>query len=143
MSTGLAPRPYLIEEYTRTVCPQCFESGPRRSDEDIFVDGMLVTHDGSVWMRRFCPAHGESESMYEEDAEIWRSRSGWGTPTLTITPDRVDNFAGFPEGYREGLPASHGQHTCILLLNITENCNYRCPTCYASALDPGDAAPNP
>jgi uncharacterized radical SAM superfamily Fe-S cluster-containing enzyme len=54
-----------------------------------------------------------------------------------VVPDRTDNFAGFPEGYRNGLPASHGQHSCILLLNLTENCNYRCPTCYASALDPG------
>src|SRR5262249_51857931 len=43
---------------------------------------------------------------------------------------------GFPASYAEGLPASHGQHTCILLLNLTEHCNYRCPTCYASALEP-------
>lgn len=94
-------------------------------------------------MKRFCPVHGETESLYEEDASIWRSRAGWSTPTLSILPDRVDNYAGFPEGYRLGLPASHGQHTCILLLNITENCNYRCPTCYASALDPGEHAPAP
>ncbi|MBI3721746.1 MAG: radical SAM protein, partial [Fimbriimonas ginsengisoli] len=142
MAQGLAPRPYLIEEYTKTVCPSCFAERPRRSDEDgVFVDGMLVSHDGSVWMRRFCPVHGESESLYEEDLAIWRSRAGWGTPTLGITPDREHNFRAFPEGYRDGLPASHGQHTCILLLNITEHCNYRCPTCYASALPPGTPAP--
>lgn len=123
------------------MCPACFAERPRRSDEaGLFVDGMLVSHDGRIWMRRWCPVHGESESLYEEDAEIWRARAGWGTPTLTVTPDRPDNFAGFPDGYREGLPASHGQHTCILLLNATENCNYRCPTCYASALDPGEEA---
>jgi len=134
----LSPRPYLIEEYTRTVCPHCFAERQRRADEDgTFVDGMLVSHDGSVWMRRYCPVHGETESLYEEDASIWRARSGWGTPTLQITPDRADNFGGFPLGYIDGLPASHGQHTCILLLNVTENCNYSCPTCYASALAPG------
>ena len=141
---GLSPRPYLIEEYTRTVCPDCFDERPRRSDEDgIFVDGMLVSHDGQIWMRRFCPVHGETESLYEEDADIWRARFGWATPTLAITADRADNFAGFPAGYREGLPASHGQHTCILLLNVTENCNYSCPTCYASALPPGSPATKP
>ena len=53
-------------------------------------------------------------------------------------PDRADNFAGFPEGYRDGLPASHGQHTCILLLNVTERCNFACPTCYADALPPAN-----
>lgn len=135
---GPAKRAYKIEEYTRTVCPLCFAERKRRSDEaDTFLDGMLVTHDGSVWMRRFCPVHGETESLYEEDAEIWAARAGWSTPTAEVVPDRADNFKGFPAGYREGLPASHGQHTCILLLNVTENCNYSCPTCYASALNPG------
>lgn len=134
----LAPRDYLIEEYTRTVCPACFAAGAKRSDDpDVFVDGMLVSRGGKIWMHRFCGVHGESESLYEEDAELWRSRNGWATPTLQITPDRCDNFAGFPDGYREGLPASHGQHTCILLLNVTEHCNYSCPACYASALPPG------
>lgn len=133
----LLPRPYTIEEYTRTVCPACAVVGLRSDDPGAFVDGMLVSHWGSVWMRRFCGVHGETESLYEEDAAIWRSRHGWQTPTLQVVPDRADNFAGFPHGYREGLPAGHGQHSCILLLNLTENCNYRCPTCYATALDPG------
>src|SRR5688500_12365142 len=132
----MEPRDYLIEEYTRTVCPSCRAEGQRRSDSDVFVDGMLVSKNGSVWMKRFCQKHGESESLYEEDAEIWRARHGWSTPTLQITPDRADNIGGFPGTYQNGLPASHAQHTCILLLNITERCNFKCPTCYASALSP-------
>lgn len=140
----LLPREYVIEEYTRTVCPSCLAERPRRSDEEgVFVDGMLISRNGQIWMRRFCQTHGETESLYEEDADTWRARFGWATPTLPITPDRADNFAGFPAGYREGLPASHGQHTCILLLNVTENCNYSCPACYASALPPGSSAPKP
>lgn len=131
-------RPYTIEEYTRTVCPACFAERARRSDEPgIFKDGMLVSHDGAIWLRRFCARHGETESLYEEDAAIWRSRLGWQTPTLPIVPDREGNDAGFPDGYRNGLPMGHGQHTCILLLNVTRQCNYSCPTCYASALPPG------
>jgi len=137
--TGLSPRHYTIEEYTRTVCPFCVaERQPRSDEEGVFVDGMLVSHDGKIWMRRWCGRHGETESLYEEDAELWRARHGWSTPTLGITPDRATNFAGFPEGYREGLPASHGQHTCILLLNVTEKCNFACPTCYADALPPAN-----
>lgn len=35
---GLPPRDYLIEEYTRTVCPHCFAERTRRSDEEgVFV----------------------------------------------------------------------------------------------------------
>ncbi|HEX8835054.1 MAG TPA: radical SAM protein, partial [Abditibacteriaceae bacterium] len=138
MPIALAPRDYVIEQYTRTVCPACFEERGRRSDEaGVWKDGMLVSHDEKIWLRRFCAAHGETESLYEEDAAIWRARNGWNTPTLRITPDRSDNFAGFPDGYREGLPASHGQHTCILLLNITDRCNYGCTTCFASSSPPG------
>lgn len=134
-SAALKPRAYLIEEYTITVCPQCFAERQRRSDEDtVFVDGMLVRQDGRIYMKRFCKEHGETESLYEENAEIWKSRNGWQTPTLEIVPDRQDNFGAFPEGYRNGLPASHGQHTCILVLNINKHCNYTCTTCYASAL---------
>jgi len=139
---SLSARPYLIEEYTTTVCPQCFAQRGRSSDEaDVWKDGMLVSHDGKVWMRRFCRTHGETESLYEEDLEIWRARVGWSTPTLAVTPDRADNFAAFPHAYRDGLPASHGQHTCILLLNVTDRCNYGCTTCYAAARAPGTAVP--
>ena len=98
---------------------------------------MLVAHHGSIWLRRFCAKHGETESLYEESAELWRARAGWNTPTLAITPDRVDNYRAAPGSYADGLPASHGQHTCILLLNITDRCNYGCTTCYASAKTPG------
>lgn len=142
MNIGLSPRAYTIENYTRTVCPACFADAPRRSDEaGVWKDGMLVSHDGSIWLRRFCAEHGETESLYEEDADLWRARTGWSTPTLQITPDRAGNYAGFPDGYREGLPASHGQHTCILLLNITDRCNYGCVTCYATARPPGTPVP--
>ncbi len=142
--SGLLPRNYRIEEYTRSVCPSCMETGTVRSgDPGAFVDAMLVSHDGKVWLRRFCALHGETESLYEEDVELWLSRFGWSTPTLAVTPDRKDNFGGFPNGYGNGLPASHGQHTCILLLNVTDRCNFACPTCYASAEAPGTPAQQP
>lgn len=138
MAQGLGTRDYLIEEYTKALCPLCHEAGGFRSDDpDVFKDAMLVQHSGKIWMRRFCQKHGEVESLYEEHADLWKSRDGWSTPTSPVTPDRADNYAAFPDGYRDGLPVAHGQHTCILLLNITQHCNYKCPTCYASALEPG------
>ena len=141
---GLPARDYVIEEYTTTVCPHCFAERRRRADEaDVWKDGMLVRRDGKIWMRRFCATHGETESLYEEDAALWHARQGWNAPTLRVTPDRADNFGAFPHAYRDGLPASHGQHTCILLLNVTARCNYSCPACYASALAPGAPSPQP
>lgn len=144
MAVGLPPRDYVIEEYTTSLCPACFAERPRRADEPgTFVDAMLIRRNNKIYLRRYCPTHGPTESLYEENADIWKKRDGWATPTLAITPDRPDNFAGFPDGYRHGLPASHGQHTCILLLNVTSHCNFRCPTCFAEALDPGTPIPQP
>ena len=128
-------RDYLIEEYLETVCPQCISCG-KTSQDTPFIEGMLISRGGKIWMKRFCPDHGESESLYEEDENIWKSRFGWSVPTSTVTPDRIEWKSGLGD-YANGLPGSHGQHTCILLLNITELCNFSCPTCFASANGPG------
>jgi uncharacterized radical SAM superfamily Fe-S cluster-containing enzyme len=141
---ALGVRDYLIEEYTKSVCPECIAAGARDStDPKTFKDAMLVTRGGSVWMRRYCAIHGWTESLYEEDADLWRARHGWSTPTKDVVADRAGNDRPFPDGYRNGLPTGHGQHTCILLLNVTEHCNYRCPTCYATALEPGTKIEQP
>ncbi|MCC7491516.1 MAG: radical SAM protein [Fimbriimonadaceae bacterium] len=140
MRAGL-PRDYRIENFTRTVCPACFAAGPPPAADAVWCDGLLARRDGAIWLRRWCPVHGESESLYEEDATLWEARQGWRTPTLSFTPDRPTNTAPFPAGYAAGLPVSHGQHTCTLVLNITQRCNLACPTCYATALPPGSAVP--
>src|SRR4051794_27084147 len=103
VSRGLSPRHYVIEEYTRTLCPESFAARPRRAaGAGTFPDGMLGSHDGRIWLGRFCPEHGETESLYQEDAALWRARDGWSTPTLQVVPDRADNFTAFPDGYRDG-----------------------------------------
>jgi uncharacterized radical SAM superfamily Fe-S cluster-containing enzyme len=131
---GLDVRDYMIEDYIQTVCPRCFSpESSDLADPSTWIDGMLVSHDGKVWLRRFCPVHGESESLYEGNLEFWRARRGWSTPTKQIVPDRDSNSLPFPRGYAHGLTKSHGQHTCILLLNLTSRCNLTCPVCYAGA----------
>jgi hypothetical protein len=140
---GLSLRDYVIEEHTTTVCPLCLLQDAQGAwGEGAWVDGLLAVRGGSVWLRRFCPRHGESESLYEEDATLWRARRGWEAAPLNVTPDRPGNCTPFPRGYAEGLPASHGQHTCLLLLNVAQVCDHGCPACYAGAASPS-AAPAP
>jgi len=137
---SLPLRDYVIEEHTTTVCPECLMQDAHGAwGEGAWVDGMLAVRRGSVWLRRFCPRHGESESLYEEDAALWRARRGWEAAPLAMTPDRPGNSAPFPQGYADGLPASHGQHTCLLLLNVAQVCDHGCPACYAGAPQPSTA----
>jgi uncharacterized radical SAM superfamily Fe-S cluster-containing enzyme len=48
-------------------------------------------------------------------------------------PDISGNFAPVPAAYLDGLPEMQTQHTCILLEDIAEACNLRCPTCFAGS----------
>lgn len=132
----LALRPYLPLRMVLTVCGNCFSDDPDREidyETDI-LQGNLVAMDGAVYLRRTCRrGHGEVMSLYEEDHARWEYLQQWRTPTREIIPDTVGNAAPIPMGYADGLGDLQTQHSCVLLLDITENCNLECPTCFAAS----------
>ena len=71
--------------------------------------------------------------MYDESPEILRYLEKWQAPTKQHIPDQADNYRQVPEAYAYGLPAMQTQHTCILLQDIIEHCNLRCPTCFTAS----------
>lgn len=112
-------------------CPDCHEADPslpaaRR------LDGHLVADD-RVWLTRTCPEHGNIVTLYDEDPEILAYLERWTAPTKPPTPDDPYNDDPLPHGYRNGLGARQIQHTCILLEDVTNACNLRCPTCFAAS----------
>ena len=36
-------------------------------------------------------------------------------------------------GYLDGLGDLQTQHSCVLLVDVTETCNLECPTCFAAS----------
>jgi hypothetical protein len=132
----LALRPYTPLRMVLTVCGQCFSDDPDRDidyETDI-LQGNLVAMDGGVYLRRTCRrGHGTLTSQYEEDHALWEYLQQWRTPTREIIPDTPGNTAPIPMGYRDGLGDLQTQHSCVLLLDITENCNLECPTCFAAS----------
>ena len=66
-------------------------------------------------------------SLYDEDYDLWSYLQQWRVPTREIIPDTPDNVLPIPMGYRSGLGELQTQHSCILLLDITEDCNLRLP----------------
>jgi uncharacterized radical SAM superfamily Fe-S cluster-containing enzyme len=71
-------------------------------------------------------------SLYEEDAGLWRYLQQWRVPTRRINPDTQQIYP-LPLGYEYGLGPSHQQHSCIFLLDVTSQCNLRCPACFTSS----------
>ena len=132
----LALRPYRPLRMVLTVCGHCFSEDPDREidyETDI-LQGNLVAMDGAVYLRRNCRrGHGEVVSLYEED------HAPLGGPPAVADPDPRDHpgharqHAPIPMGYIDGLGDLQTQHTCILLLDVTENCNLHCPTCFAGS----------
>jgi 7,8-dihydro-6-hydroxymethylpterin dimethyltransferase len=132
--SGMPLRDYRVHRYVNAFCPRCHEEQPRRPLTQVRrLSGWLAVRDGTVWLERGCPDHGLVSTLYDESAEILAYLEEWTAPTKVHTPDLGGNFKPVPSAYLDGLPEMQTQHTCILLEDITDHCNLRCPTCFAES----------
>lgn len=135
MTVGMPLREDRIHRYVNAFCPRCHEEAPSRPLEDIErLSGYLAEAEGQVWLVRGCPRHGKIVTLYDEDPEILTYLERWTATTKVHIPDTAGNYAPLPAAYLEGLGEMQTQHTCILLEDINENCNLRCPTCFADSM---------
>ncbi len=124
----LSQRAYDVLEATLSLCPVCMTT----------VQAKIVEQGGRIFLRKHCPVHGPQEELLEADAGYFRRRNDFSRPGsagLTQTP------VGRGCPWDCGLCPSHEQHTCIGLIEITQACDRRCPTCYASSLPEGAHLP--
>ena len=123
-----------IHRYVNAFCPRCHDEQPDRDLADVpRLSGWLAEREGRVWLERGCREHGFVRTLYDESPDILRYLEQWTAPTKSHGPDRVANFLPVPEAYAYGLPAMQTQHTCILLEDVIEHCNLRCPTCFTDS----------
>lgn len=130
MSAGMGLRGDRILRYVNAFCPRCHGRDLDRVER---LSGYLAERDGRVWLERGCREHGFISTLYDEDPEILKYLEEWTAPTKQHMPDVSGNFAPIPSAYLRGLPELQTQHTCILLEDIAETCNLRCPTCFADS----------
>lgn len=134
MTAGMGLRGDRLLRYVTAFCPSCHDEAPEKSLADVArLSGRLVERDERVWLERGCRTHGLVSTLYDEDAEILRYLEEWTAPTKAHTPDVAGNFDPIPSAYLRGLPEMQTQHTCILLEDIAETCNLRCPTCFTGS----------
>lgn len=129
---GLPLRGDTIRRYVNAFCPQCHDEGVELAQVQRLT-GWLAERDGRVWLERGCPRHGFIRTLYEDDPEILTWLERWTAPTKWHLPDTPGNFDPAPAGYLRGLGEMQTQHTCILLEDIIDECNLRCPTCFAES----------
>jgi uncharacterized radical SAM superfamily Fe-S cluster-containing enzyme len=135
MTTGMPLREDRIHRYVNAFCPHCHEEQPERPLAEVpRLSGYLAEAEGQVWLVRGCPHHGKVVTHYDEDPEILSYLERWTATTKVHIPDTPGNYEPVPAAYLRGLGEMQTQHTCILLEDINENCNLRCPTCYADSM---------
>ena len=129
---GMPLRGDRIHRYVNAFCPHC-HSADRPLESVQRLSGWLVIRDDRVWLERGCPSHGLVRTLYDESPEILRYLEQWTAPTKQHVPDVRGNFDPVPSAYLRGLPEMQTQHTCILLADLTDHCNLRCPTCFTDS----------
>ncbi|MEV0306440.1 radical SAM protein [Nonomuraea fuscirosea] len=130
MSAGMGLRGDRILRYVNAFCPRCHDRDLSQVER---LSGYLAEREGRVWLERGCREHGLVRTLYDEDPEILAYLEEWTAPTKQHVPDISGNFDPVPQAYLRGLPELQTQHTCILLEDIAEACNLRCPTCFADS----------
>ncbi len=115
-------RPYLFYSATRALCGTCLAT----------VDAKELIEDGKVWLWKRCPEHGQERVLISDDVAYFKlCREVFLKP-----PEQVERYnTPFARGCPHdcGICPDHEQHGCVSLLEITDHCNLRCPTCYASS----------
>jgi uncharacterized radical SAM superfamily Fe-S cluster-containing enzyme len=115
-------RPYLFYDTTSSVCTTCLR----------VVEAKIVVKDDCVFMDKWCPAHGTERVLVADDASYYRlCREVYIKPPEM--PQQFNTKMQFGCPYDCGLCPDHMQHSCLTLVEITDNCNLRCPVCFAES----------
>ncbi len=114
-------RDYAYFDYTVSLCQICL----RR------VDAKIIFKDDLVLMRKHCPVHGPSDVLIATDIPYYLScRTGIKNSEM---PQHFHTPTRFGCPYDCGLCPDHEQHSCLTVLEVTDRCNLKCPTCYSGS----------
>ncbi len=102
---------------TQSICPKCRKT----------IQAKIIFRDKQVVLSKRCLEHGEFESLMSPDIDYWvksltYTKPGtkpkeWSTPVEKGCPDDC------------GLCEDHEQHTCSPIVEISNNCDLKCPVC--------------
>lgn len=121
MNLGAQVEETTLLSATESVCPVCLERIPAER----------VAEDDAVFLRKSCPQHGAFKTVIWHGLASYQTWGG-GTRVPSTPPVCGANVAkGCP--FDCGLCPDHRQHTCCVVLDVTQRCNLNCPVCFASA----------
>jgi uncharacterized radical SAM superfamily Fe-S cluster-containing enzyme len=101
---------------TRSICPDCLQP----------LEARIYERECRVWMDKHCDDHGEFSALLSSDSRHY------------YESDRQDQSGASCCGSSCGAgmapaEAAWTNHSCTVLIEITERCNLSCPTCFAGS----------
>lgn len=105
---------------TESVCPECL----------IRIPAARVQEGEDIYLEKTCPQHGDFRTI------LWRGApefSSWNRPKIPSYPEKplTEKQQGCP--YDCGLCPDHRQHTCSVLIEVTQRCDLHCTVCFADS----------
>jgi len=132
-------RPRLAERFepqsgevlssTESVCPVCL----------VRVCAVRIREGDNIYLHKICPEHGEYKTILWRGYGLYRE---WSQKRLLPSQPPACS-GGVDRGcpFDCGLCTDHRQHTCCVVIEVTERCNLKCPICFASANEVSQADP--
>jgi len=119
--TTLAAPETVLQSDAQALCPRCRAIFPAR----------VVARDGRVYLDRSCSRHGPQVTLLSSDADWYVRALRFDLPATPAATPAMAVTHGCPDDC--GLCPEHQQHTCLAVMEVTQACNLRCPTCFTSA----------
>ena len=117
----MSDRPYLFYELTNSLCEMCLRK----------VEAKVVIQDDRVYLHKWCPEHRFSKVLISTDAEYYKLSRQTLKPGQMPLKFNTPIKYGCP--YDCGLCPDHEQHSCLTLVEVTDQCNLQCPICYSES----------
>ena len=114
-------RPYLYAELTNSLCAKCLRK----------VEAKVIFQDDKVFLHKHCPEHGFEKVLISTDVAYYQRARATLKPGQMPAKFNTPTRFGCP--YDCGLCPDHEQHSCLTLVEITDQCNLQCPICYAES----------
>ena len=114
-------RSYLFYALTNSVCSQCL----------VKVEAKIIFQSDNVYLVKHCPMHGHEQVLIADDVAYYKQCQEFIKPGDMPIKFNTPIKYGCP--YDCGLCPDHEQHSCLTLVEVTDQCNLSCPICYADS----------